>query len=55
METILATTAVVGNPYDGHTLADIVAQAECTTGVEPERIYADKGYRGHDYQGEIWS
>ncbi len=22
------------------------------TGVAPERIYADKGYRGHDYQGE---
>ena len=21
-------------------------------GVEPDRIYADKGYRGHDYEGE---
>ena len=21
------------------------------TGIEPERIYADKGYRGHDYDG----
>ncbi len=49
---VLAAKSFGGNPYDGHTLADTVAQAAQMTGVEPERIYADKGYRGHDYEGE---
>ncbi len=49
---VLAAKAFAGNPYDGHTLADTVAQAADMSGVEPERIYADKGYRGHDYEGE---
>jgi IS5 family transposase len=37
-----------GNPYDGHTLADQIAQAERITGVGVERAYVDRGYRGHD-------
>jgi IS5 family transposase len=45
----LAAKALSGNPYDGHTLAQTVEQVVAMTGVEPERIYADKGYRGHDY------
>ena len=49
---VLAAKTFGGNPYDGHTLADTVAQAVDMTGAEPERIYADKGYRGHDYEGE---
>jgi IS5 family transposase len=36
----------------GHTLQATIDQAAARTGVAPERIYADKGYRGHDYQGE---
>ncbi|MDD9928984.1 MAG: IS5 family transposase [Rhodospirillaceae bacterium] len=48
---VLAARAFEGNPYDGHTLAATVAQAAAMTGVEPARIYADKGYRGHDYEG----
>ena len=45
----LAARALPGNPYDGHTLAGTVEQIVAMTGIEPERIYADKGYRGHDY------
>ena len=41
--------ALHGNPYDGHTLKDAVAGLTAMTGIEPERIYVDKGYRGHDY------
>ena len=48
----LAAKAFEGNPYDGHTLQATIDQAAAMTGVAPERIYADKGYRGHDYQGE---
>jgi len=40
-----------GNPYDGHTLAKAVATVEKTTGVSVTDVYLDKGYRGHDYQG----
>ncbi|WP_170827049.1 transposase, partial [Magnetovibrio blakemorei] len=32
--------------------SDTVAQAAQMTGVDPERIYADRGYRGHNYEGE---
>src|SRR4029078_6077424 len=36
-----------GNPYDGHTLAAIIEDAERLTGCEIERPYVNKGYRGH--------
>ncbi|OEJ63743.1 IS5-like element ISVbsp2 family transposase, partial [Magnetovibrio blakemorei] len=49
---VLAAKNFEGNPYDGHTLSDTVAQAAQMTGVDPERIYADRGYRGHNYEGE---
>jgi len=49
---VLAAKSFEGNPYDGHTLSDTVAQAAQMTGVDPERIYADRGYRGHNYEGE---
>ncbi len=41
-----------GNPYDGHTLAQAVSTVESITGVNVTDAYVDKGYRGHDYQGE---
>ncbi len=48
----LAAKAFAGNPYDGHTLAATLAQAEAMSGIAVERAYADKGYRGHDYKGQ---
>lgn len=48
---VLAAKAFEGNPYDGHTLAATVDQAVEIGGVDPDRIYVDKGYRGHDYAG----
>jgi IS5 family transposase len=45
---VLGARALPGNPYDGHTLADQIAQAERVTGVEVEPAYVDRGYRGHD-------
>ena len=48
---VLASVAFENNPYDGHTLNRTVAQAVKIGGVDPERIYVDKGYRGHDYEG----
>jgi IS5 family transposase len=48
---VLAAKSFKGNPYDGHTLAATVDQAVEIGGVDPDRIYVDKGYRGHDYKG----
>ena len=40
--------ALHGNPYDGHTLREVIEETQALTGREIERIYVDKGYRGHD-------
>ncbi len=45
---VLHAKALLGNPYDGHTLAAVNEETETLTGREIERIYEDKGYRGHD-------
>lgn len=45
---VLGARALPGNPYDGHTLAAQIAQTERITGIEVERAYVDRGYRGHD-------
>ena len=45
---VLHAKALPGNPYDGHTLAAVIEETEILTGREIERVYVDKGYRGHD-------
>ncbi len=45
---VLHAKALSGNPYDGHTLAPIIAETQKLTGRAIERAYVDKGYRGHD-------
>ena len=39
---------ISGNPYDGHTLAGVIDDTEALTGRSIERVFVDKGYRGHD-------
>ena len=46
---VLASKALEGNPYDGHTLTTTLDQVIALTGIEPERVYVDRGFRGHDY------
>src|SRR5690349_14240390 len=45
---VLHAKALPGNPYDGHTLAAVIDATEKLTGCAIERVYVDKGYRGHD-------
>jgi IS5 family transposase len=45
---VLHARALPGNPYDGHTLREVIDQTQKLTGCEIERGYVDKGYRGHD-------
>lgn len=49
---IVAAKAHEGNPYDGHILASTIDQLLSMSGREPEHVYADMNYRGHDYQGD---
>lgn len=41
-----------GNPYDGHTLAKTLEQVAKLV-RSPEQVFVDRGYRGHDYDGDI--
>jgi IS5 family transposase len=43
---IIGAKAFHGNPFDGHTLASSLAQAEKLSGHYPKESYCDKGYRG---------
>jgi transposase, IS5 family len=47
---VLHASAMPDNPYDGHTLRDVLDRTETLTGCLIERAYVDKGYRGHDAQ-----
>ncbi len=44
----LMLTTHVGNPYDGHLLAESLQKAEGVTGVEIKRVLVDLGFRGHE-------
>ena len=40
--------ALPGKPYDGHTLAIVIPEMESLAGNTLKRLFADKGYRGHN-------
>ncbi len=48
---IIGVKAHHGNPYDGHTLAEVMTEIEESTGMTPKKAYCDRGYRGHNYEG----
>ena len=45
---MLHAKALPGNPYDGHTLGAVIDDTQKLTGCVIERVYVDKGYRGHN-------
>ena len=45
---VLHAKVLPGNPYDGHTLGNVIDATEKLIGCAIERAYVDKGYRGHD-------
>jgi IS5 family transposase len=51
--------ALPGNPYDGHTLAEVIPGIEQLVGNIIERLHADAGYRGHnappDYRFKVYT
>jgi len=49
---ILGTQALHHNPYDGHTLKEVLNQVENLnpTSIELQEIFCDQGYRGHNFK-----
>jgi IS5 family transposase len=47
---VLHARALPGNPYDGHTLREVIEDTQKLTGCKIERGYVDKGCRGHNTQ-----
>jgi IS5 family transposase len=43
----LSCRSLHGNPYDGHTLKDVLCHAEKLASSKIERAFVDKGYKGH--------
>lgn len=48
---VIGLQALHGNPYDGHTLASTLEQAQRLIGWTAGEAYVDQGYRGHGYDG----
>ncbi|MGL4667996.1 MAG: IS5 family transposase [Saezia sp.] len=48
---VVGSYALEGNPYDGHTVTYTLDKVEQLTGYDIKEVFADRGYRGHDYQG----
>lgn len=44
---VIGINSLQGNPYDGHTLKDQLAQVSKLTGIEVGQVFADQGYKGH--------
>ena len=44
---VVGARALPGNPYDGHTLKECLAQSQRITKIAPVEVYTDKGYKGH--------
>lgn len=49
---VVGMKSYAGTPYDGHTLQAAINQAERLGAFRAREIYVDRGYKGHDYQGE---
>jgi transposase, IS5 family len=49
---LVSAQSLKDNPYDGHTLANALQQAQELTGITPQFAYCDQGYRGHGFEGE---
>ncbi|MDT8316131.1 IS5 family transposase [Roseomonas mucosa] len=48
---VVGMRSMPGNPYDGHTLGEVLQQVETLTGCCPTLAVVDRGYRGHGVQG----
>ncbi len=45
---VIGMRSFPGNPYDGQTLKETLAQVEVLTDKRPDLAVVGRGYRGHD-------
>jgi IS5 family transposase len=50
-ELVLGARLMSGNPYDGHTLAEVLEQAQIPNGVQPRIAVVDRGNQGVETEG----
>ncbi len=43
---VVGARSLPGNPYDGHTLESLLEQVEILVDVNPQHVFADRGFRG---------
>ncbi len=48
---VVGARSMLGNPYDGHTLADALEQAAILSDASPEVAIVDRGYKGFTIDG----
>ena len=52
---VVGMKSLAGNPYDGHTLKESLAQVERLTGALAKEAYVDRGYKGHGVEDTaVW-
>jgi IS5 family transposase len=52
---VVGMLSLPGNPYDGHTLQESLAQVERLTGTLPKEAYVDRGYKGSSVDNtQVW-
>ena len=44
---IVGAMAHHDNPYDGHTLKEVIQRIQSTSSVKPKELQVDQGYKGH--------
>jgi IS5 family transposase len=44
---VVGMRSLPGNPYDGHTLGEVLEQVAIVAGHPPKRTVVDRGYKGH--------
>jgi IS5 family transposase len=49
---VISSEALLGNPYDGHTLKPALESSERITGVEIDSACVDRGYKGHGVESD---
>lgn len=50
---IVGVHSFVNNPFDGHTISDVLCQIKALTGDYPKAAYCDRGYKGSE--GTVFS
>jgi IS5 family transposase len=52
---VVGMRSLLGNPFDGHTLAEAIEQMEILTEQKPKAVFVDKGYQGAEVPGvKVW-